>query len=144
MVSFFMSCSVWFIQFFFLNETDHIGLLISTLNVSSSDCESSPILHTRYCTVLKKSLVKPRNTAENSTGSVRAPSCSNAAMICVSGNDLCHSASNWDLTLLLTHMLFIAVSVIPLYSRRVCVCVCVTTPSCWERNRVLILHSMLS
>lgn len=83
--------------------------------------ESSPILHTGYSTVLKKSLVKPRNTAENSTGSVRAPSCSNAAMICVSGNDLCHSASNWDLTLLLTHMLFIAVSVIPLYSRRVCV-----------------------
>lgn len=48
-------------------------------------------------------------------------------MICVSGNDLCHSASNWDLTLLLTHMLFIAVSVIPLYSRRVCVCMCDNT-----------------
>ncbi len=64
--------------------------------------------------------IKRRNMAKNTLGSVRAASCSVPAVICVSGNDLCHSASNWDLTLLLTHILFIDVSVIPLYSRRVC------------------------
>lgn len=47
---------------------------------------------------------------------MRDTSCSTAPVICVSGNDLCHSAFNWDLTLQLTHMLFIAVSAIPLYS----------------------------
>ena len=73
----------------------------------------------------KMPLIKRRNASENSPGSVRAASCSTAAMICVSGNDLCHSASNWDLTLQLTHMLFITVSVIPLYSQ--CVCVSINT-----------------
>lgn len=57
--------------------------------------------------------------SENSPG-VRAASCSTLAVICASGNDLCHSASNWDLTLQLTHMLFIAASVIPLHSCCVC------------------------
>lgn len=34
----------------------------------------------------------------------------------------------------LTHMLFIAVSVIPLYSRRVCVFMFATRPPRWERK----------
>lgn len=79
-------------------------------------------LLTQNILILKKKppLIKGRNTAKNTPGSVRAASCSAPAVICVSGNDLCHSASNWDLTLLLTHILFIAVAVIPLYSRCVC------------------------
>lgn len=79
--------------------------------------------------------------SENSSGGVRATSCSTATEICVSGNDLCHSAFNWDLTLQLTHMLFIAISVIPLYSHHACV---FDNTVLVGRKTELIHHSVLS
>lgn len=86
----------------------------------------SAVLHTQY--IMEKGNKVPRikrsSSAESSPGSVSGASCSNGAVICARGNDLCHSASNRDLTPPLTHTLFIAVAlVIPLYGSRVCLCV---------------------
>lgn len=143
----FLSCSVsrnMKMLFRFLATQTHEADQVTAYSAPPQKCPNLSVIsvrnllyivHTQYILVLwrkkeKKLLIKGRNTAENSPGSVRAASCSTRAVICVSGNDLCHSASNRDLTLQLTHTLFIAVSVIPLYSRRVRA----TTPSCWEQR----------
>lgn len=64
--------------------------------------------------------IKWSNMADNGPGSVRTASWSSAAALCASGNDLCHSASNWDLSLPAADSYAVYSHVIPLDSRRVC------------------------
>lgn len=64
--------------------------------------------------------IKWSNMADNGSGSVRTASWSSGAVLCASGNDLCHSASNLDLSLSAADSYAVYSHVIPLDSRCVC------------------------
>lgn len=133
------------VSLFKKNKKNDFSSQSQQMNITSLSWESANVWNegVMFCKLSTFQCQKKKGSQQtekkNSPGSVRTTSCSTAAVICASGNDLCHSASNWDLTLQLTHMLFIAITVISLEN-----CVSTATPLCWEKRKEFIPQGVVS